>query len=762
MLSGMRFGGNMPYPPFITTFGLPNAIVNTAYSAQLSASGGFPPYTFYSSGVGLGFSLSPSGLITGTPASVGTFTANYFALDSIGVPSAPQALTVTVQNPGQNVYTIDHYASPTGSDTNTGLDKDHPWSISAIYTKTPGSWSVLGLLPGVYTGSTDVPNYFTAYQAGTLTPITIPAGTTIVSCNANGVYDGNRYAIIDWSDTGNGGNQPLGLDFPVFKLGGSGITIDAVEIRYCGSGGIAGSGTSNCQILNCEIHHLLATYEQKNSNALSWNGNVAPGALNNYVYNCYIHDNQTLTPTAGKLDPASLTSTGGNIATGGAPYAGRVGNGTNWPFSSTTIQAGVWFTFTDTGQTIGVIGSAGIAATNNSTTLTWNSQSIAATNGIGTWTITPYYPYAMWGYYSQAVAKSAGQPYVIESCTAQRQYWNGNKTDVGQVQLKRCYFETANFGALGPGEVSTSKWAFAGLNTLAGMASGADHCIFIGDSQVFNEPGTTVMNTGTATMTNNTYYIRPGIVGQGSHFTYGVDGVNFATATIHGHNNLFASAFTTPETIWISAGGTNPGTIDLDYNAFYLPQFKQTNAGSALSPGGTILTFAQIKQPPYGYETHSTDLLQASPFVTTPVAGDVSTFAITGAAATAGIGGVPCGAIDGTVGKNGIPVGCSFSKLSITTATLPNATVGSAYSTKITAQGGSREYTWTLVSVAPNWLLWLGPNGRTLTSSQFSTCDLTSINPPQNVETETIVVQVTDNRTGVTAQATLTLTVQHQ
>jgi hypothetical protein len=84
--------------------------------------------------------------------------------------------------------------------------------------------------------------------------------------------------------------------------------------------------------------------------------------------------------------------------------------------------------------------------------------------------------------------------------------------------------------------------------------------------------------------------------------------------------------------------------------------------------------------------------------------------------------------------------------LQITTTSLPNATVGSAYSQALAATGGSGTgYVFNQVSAAPNAGLWtyITPGG-------------TVSGTPEMVETESAVYQVTDSA-GHTAQATLSL-----
>ncbi len=66
----------MPAPPTITTLGLPSAQVGAAYSFPLTATGGAPPYTWahVNGSVSPGLSLSPAGVLEGTPAHAGTFS----------------------------------------------------------------------------------------------------------------------------------------------------------------------------------------------------------------------------------------------------------------------------------------------------------------------------------------------------------------------------------------------------------------------------------------------------------------------------------------------------------------------------------------------------------------------------------------------------------------------------------------------------------------------------------------------------------------
>ena len=95
----------------ITPITPPQGAVGSSYSAQLAATGGTAPVTFALSGgttLPPGLTLSPAGLISGTPTTAGTFPFTVTATDSTGataslplsivVTPASQVVAPTVQN----------------------------------------------------------------------------------------------------------------------------------------------------------------------------------------------------------------------------------------------------------------------------------------------------------------------------------------------------------------------------------------------------------------------------------------------------------------------------------------------------------------------------------------------------------------------------------------------------------------------------------------------------------------------------------------
>jgi uncharacterized protein (TIGR03437 family) len=75
-----------PQPTITTAPPLPSGPVGVPYSQQIAATGGVPPYQFSSNGIlPPGLSLSPSGVLSGTPTTAGTFNNFHIAVtDSVG------------------------------------------------------------------------------------------------------------------------------------------------------------------------------------------------------------------------------------------------------------------------------------------------------------------------------------------------------------------------------------------------------------------------------------------------------------------------------------------------------------------------------------------------------------------------------------------------------------------------------------------------------------------------------------------------------
>lgn len=157
--------------PSITTGSLPQATVDTAYSAGLSATGTAPITWFMSSDLPAGLSLSESGTISGTPTLAGTFKIIVAAMNASGYANAAvKEFTLTVNGIAPEITTA-------STDIPAGLvGVQYSASFSASGTN-PITWSYSGKLPGGLTLS----------ETGELSGTPTEAGTFNVAVTASNI-----------------------------------------------------------------------------------------------------------------------------------------------------------------------------------------------------------------------------------------------------------------------------------------------------------------------------------------------------------------------------------------------------------------------------------------------------------------------------------------------------------------------------------------------------------------------------------------------
>lgn len=280
-----------------TTSPLPNATQSTAYSFTMAATGGVTPYVWslLSQTGSNGWSVSPSGVVSGTPGTIETDTLDIQVVDALGVPSAANFNLTVNSASGQ---TFDYYISTTGSDANVG-SLAAPWAITSLQDTNGNNSKIAGKKVGLIAGTFDISSLTGNgnYQDPLLH---LPAGsavasTIIASCNSSGIYTA-RASVIKITSASSTVNSVIGQD-----TGNNGyFTIDGIVFdgggTYPGTTGFSGgsivayfpSGLSAGPAVfkNCEWTNLV-------SNTVAGN-NVAyifmQVAGNYLITNNYFHD----------------------------------------------------------------------------------------------------------------------------------------------------------------------------------------------------------------------------------------------------------------------------------------------------------------------------------------------------------------------------------------------------------------------------------------------------------------------------------------
>ena len=146
----------------VTTTSLPKGALTATYSVTLGASGGTTPYTWSATGLPNGLSVSPAGVITGTPTALGVFTVSVTVTDQSGA-KANASLSLTV-NPAPVTITTTGITPPV-------IGTSFSVAFSATGGTPPYTWTATGLPTGVTLSSTGTLSG-TPTSAGTF-PITV-------------------------------------------------------------------------------------------------------------------------------------------------------------------------------------------------------------------------------------------------------------------------------------------------------------------------------------------------------------------------------------------------------------------------------------------------------------------------------------------------------------------------------------------------------------------------------------------------------------
>jgi len=220
--------------PVFTTTGLPAATIGAAYSTQLGVSGGSSPITFalVSGTLPAGLTLSPSGLISGTPSVVGNATLTFSATDSSTKPVTITTTLTLVVNATPLILTT--ASVPNGvvgkaystTLTQTGGVSPYTWTISSgalasgLTLSNTGTISGSPSASGIYSFTVKVTDAeatpqvatksytMTVYTALAITTSSLPSGsvknTYSTTLTASGGTQAYKWSLVS-------GTLPAGL-----------------------------------------------------------------------------------------------------------------------------------------------------------------------------------------------------------------------------------------------------------------------------------------------------------------------------------------------------------------------------------------------------------------------------------------------------------------------------------------------------------------------------------------------------------------------
>jgi len=145
-------------PPTITTTTLPGGVTGTAYSAQLAATGTTPiTWSLESGNLPTGFTLSTTGLISGTPSAIGTFTFTVKATNSVGNNTKSLSIAITAAPVAPTITTTTLPAGRTGTAYSAQLEATGTapitWSLESGSLPNGLSLSGAGLISGTPTAA---------------------------------------------------------------------------------------------------------------------------------------------------------------------------------------------------------------------------------------------------------------------------------------------------------------------------------------------------------------------------------------------------------------------------------------------------------------------------------------------------------------------------------------------------------------------------------------------------------------------------------
>ncbi len=180
-----------PLPTVSTSSPLPNGPVGVPYSLQISATGGVPPYVFSINDNPPGITITPAGLLNGTPSTPGTYNFHIGVTDSVrGQSVSPFQVTFSSDVPQVQV-------TPQSLTFNASLNGGPPATQAISIVPASGAASPVTFHVVVDNGQTGsaAPGWITVTPAGNVAPSSV-----VVSVNQGSMAAGSypaRVQIVD-------------------------------------------------------------------------------------------------------------------------------------------------------------------------------------------------------------------------------------------------------------------------------------------------------------------------------------------------------------------------------------------------------------------------------------------------------------------------------------------------------------------------------------------------------------------------------------
>jgi hypothetical protein len=778
----------------VVTTSLANGVVGTAYSQTLTATGGAPPYsnwTLSSGSLPPGLSLNSSGAISGTPTTSGGFSFSVTVKDSAGGTSPAQSLSISVAAINPSVSGFSAYVGDPFSQAFTCVSCG-----TFVITWQVGSGSLpagltLNSSTGVLSGTPTtiqtvsftlnaVSNFNVPVVVASRTySITVGAGVTVTTTSLAGGVVGTAYSqtlgatggtppYTGWSVSS--GALPPGLTLAAASGVISGTPTASGTFSFCVTVRDSLEAASPAQCLSITIAGALAVATTS-----------LPGGVVGTAYS------QTLTATGGTPPYVNWSVSSGSLPPGltlaaaTGVISGTPTTGGTFPFS-VTVKDSAGATSAPQSLSITVAAALTVVTTSlpNGVVGTAYSQTLTATGG------TP--PYVTWSLSSGSLPPGL-------NLNASSGVISGSPTTSGAFSFSVTVRDSA--GAASPaqslsitvaagvtivttslanGVVGTaysqtltatggtppySNWSlFSGslppglsLNASTGVISGTptssgtfSFSVTVKDSAGSTSPAQSLSITIAAALTVVTTSLPNGVAGTAYSQT------------------LTATGGTPPYVTWSLSSGSLPPGLSLNASSgvisgtpttsgtFSFAVTVRDSAGST-SPAQALsitiaaaLTVVTTSLPNGVVGTAYSQTLVATggqpPYVWTIFQGNLPAGLALSAAGT--IGGVPTtpgtsqfvvrvADANGTTASATLSLSIAAPLLTITTTSIPSATVGASYSETFGATGGNPPYTWALDSGSL-------PAGLSLSNSG----SITGVPAANSAGTYAFTVRVTD------------------